>query len=66
MEKRRQILYSLIASLAITMLIGAGALKRLDRWAQDSLFQRPGVTSTDIVIIGIDEEALAELGPYQT
>ena len=66
MEKRRQILYSLIASLAITMLIGAGALKRVDRWAQDSLFQRRDVTSTDIVIIGIDEEALEELGPYQT
>ena len=66
MERRRQILYSLIASLAVTVLIGAGALKRVDRWAQDSLFQRRGATSTDILIIGIDEEALEELGPYQT
>ena len=66
MEKRKQILYSLITSLVVTVLIGAGALKRVDRWAQDALFQKPGVTSADIVIIGIDEDALEELGPYQT
>ena len=66
MEKRRQILYSLITSLVVTAVIGAGALRRVDRWAQDSMFQQPGATSADIVIIGIDEEALEELGPYQT
>ena len=66
MEKRKQILYSLITSLVVTVLIGAGALKRVDRWAQDALYQKPGVTSADIVIIGIDEDALEELGPYQT
>ena len=49
MEKRRSLLYSLIASLAVTALIGVGALKRVDKWAQDSLFQQPGVTSGDIV-----------------
>ena len=66
MEKQKHLLYSLIASLAVTALIGAGILRRVDRWAQDSLFQKPGVTSSDIVIIGIDEEALFDLGPYQT
>ena len=66
MEKRRQILYSLITSLVVTAVIGAGALRRVDRWAQDSMFQQPGATSANIVIIGIDEEALEELGPYQT
>ena len=66
MEKRKHILYSLITALVVTVLIGAGALKRVDRWAQDALFQKPGVTSADIVIIGIDEDALEELGPYQT
>ena len=39
---------------------------RVDRWVQDWLFQRPGVTSGNIVIIGIDEEALDILGPYHT
>ena len=66
MEKRRQILYSLITSLVVTAVIGAGALRRVDRWAQDSMFQQLGTTSANIVIIGIDDEALEELGPYQT
>ena len=66
MERRRRFLYAVIASLAVTALIGAGVLKRVDRWAQDWLFQRPGVTASEVVIIGIDEEALEELGPYQT
>ena len=66
MRKRKQFLYPLIASAVVTALIGAGVLKREDRWAQDWLFQRQGVTASEVVIIGIDEEALEELGPYQT
>ena len=65
MEKRKQFLYALIASAVIIALIGAGILRRVDRWAQDWMFQQPGATSPEIVIIGIDEEALEELGPYQ-
>ena len=66
MRKRKQFLYPLIASAVVTVMIGAGFLRREDRWAQDWLFQKQGVTSPEIVIIGIDEEALQELGPYQT
>lgn len=66
MEKHRQFLYALIASAVVTAMIGAGLLRREDRWAQDWIFQRQGVTTTEIVIIGIDEEALDELGPYNT
>ena len=50
----------------MTAIIGAGVLTRLDRWTQDRMFQHRGVTSRDIVIIGIDEEALDVLGPYNT
>ena len=66
MFKGKQLIYSLIAAAVVTVLAGAGVLQRLDRWVQDALFQRPGVTSPDILIIGIDEEALTDLGPYQT
>ena len=66
MFKGKQLIYSLIAAAVVTVLAGAGVLQRLDRWMQDALFQRPGVTSPDILIIGIDEEALTDLGPYQT
>ena len=66
MVKGKEIVYSLIAAAAVTVLTGAGVLQRVDRWMQDGMFQRPGVTSSQIAIIGIDEEALSALGPYQT
>ena len=66
MKITKKDLLALAVSLAVTLLIGAGSLRRVDKWAQDSLFQHPGVTSGDIVIIGIDDEALDLLGPYNT
>ena len=51
---------------SLTRRIGMGMLRRVDRWAQDWLFQHPGVPLSDIVIIGIDEEALELFGPYNT
>ena len=63
---RKNLLIALAAALAVTLIAGAGALRRLDKWVQDRLFQQPGIASPDIVIIGIDEKALAELGPYST
>ena len=56
----------LIAALLVTLIIASGALHRVDKWAQDWLFQRPGAPSGDIVVIGIDEAAFDALGPYQT
>ena len=64
MKNLRTFLLALAAALAVTALIGLGALKTIDRQAQDTLFQRPRVPSTDIVIIGIDDETLTELGPF--
>ena len=66
MKQFKSYLYPIAAALAVTVLVGLGILKRMDRWAQDWLFQRPGLPSGDIVIIGIDEEALDLLGPYNT
>ena len=40
----RTLLLALAAALAVTAVIGLGALRRLDRLAQDQLFQQPGVT----------------------
>ncbi len=59
-------LFCLAAVAAITAVIALGSLNRVDKWVQDSLFQRPGMTSTDIVIIGIDDDAMDMLGPYNT
>ena len=66
MNKAKQTLIVLAAALLVTAIIGLGALQRLDRWTQDQLFQHPGVTTRDIVLIGIDEEAFELLGPYNT
>ncbi len=63
---KKTIVRALAAALVVTALAGFGALKRVDKWAQDVLYQRPGVTSSNIVIIGIDEDTLEEFGPYNS
>ena len=65
-KKAQPYLIALAAALLATAIIGWGTLFRVDKWAQDWLYQHPGVTSGDIVIIGIDDEALDILGPYNT
>ncbi len=65
-KKAESYLIALAFALAVTAIIGWGALYRVDKWVQDWLYQRPGVTSGDIVILGIDEEAIDILGPYNT
>ena len=66
MKQIRTYLTALVSALAVTVIVGSGALQRVDRWVQDSLYQHSSVTSRDIVIIGIDEDALDLLGPYNT
>ncbi|MBR1797380.1 MAG: adenylate/guanylate cyclase domain-containing protein [Clostridiales bacterium] len=50
----------------MTAIAGYGIIRQPDRWVQDELYQHGTVPSGEIVIIGIDEYALADLGPYQT
>ena len=61
---KRNIIYSLVGAAITTALIGSGLIKRPDKWVQDALFQRGSVSSNDIIIIGIDDDALDRLGPY--
>jgi len=63
---RRRVIYSLTGALAVTILCGAGLFKRPDMWVQDALFQTPQAVPGDIVVIGIDETDIQELGPYNT
>ena len=60
----RKSLLPFLAALLVLILIAGGALHRVDRWVQDALYQQRGVPAGEIVIIGIDGETLAELGPY--
>ena len=66
MNKVKPYLLSFAASLLVTAIVALGALQRPDKWIQDALFQRGGAPDSDIIIIGIDDEALDTLGPYNT
>ena len=60
----RFFLIPLFVAILTLSLIYAGALHYLDRQAQDSLYQGQGHASNDIIIIGIDNRTISELGPY--
>ncbi len=60
----RKALFPLLAALVVAGLISIRLLHTPDRWTQDALYQQRGTPSPEILIIGIDEETLSELGPY--
>ena len=62
----RTLIYSLVGAALVTAIAGWGVLRRPDKWMQDVLCQTPSVSSGDIVVIGIDDRALSEIGPYNT
>ncbi|MBR6483437.1 MAG: adenylate/guanylate cyclase domain-containing protein [Clostridiales bacterium] len=64
--KHKNIIYSLAGALIVTVLCGVGLFKRPDMWTQDALFQTPQAVPGDIVVIGLDETDIQELGPYNT
>ena len=65
-KRSRQLVTALLSALAVALICAAGALNRPDKWLQDTLYEHPEAVSGDVVVIGIDEEALEELGPYNT
>ena len=65
-KRSRQLVTALLSALAVVLICAAGALNRPDKWLQDTLYEHPEAVSGDVVIIGIDEKALEELGPYNT
>ena len=58
---------SFLASLLVTLLIAVGGvLDKVDLWAQDSWFQSAKALDGEIIVIGIDDKSLEEIGPYNT
>ena len=43
-----------------------GILRRLDQWVADALYQKPRYMSGEVLLFGIDERSLSEIGPYNT
>ncbi len=59
----RRILYALLCSAAVCALCVYGPLYTLDNTASDAFYQRRGMPDENIIVIGMDEEALEALGP---
>ena len=66
-RKRRKLalraVLAALAAAALCALAGSGLLDGWDATVSDRLYQRVGVTDGQIVVIGMDERALDELGP---
>lgn len=64
--KKRMIAPLLALALAgtLTLLAGLGALKTPDLAASDALYQRRSDSEGKILLVGIDQKALEEFGPY--
>lgn len=65
-ERSKNLLFSLAGALLVTLLCGKGVFQSLDMGFQDYLFQSPIYVPGDIYIIGITDEDLKELGPYNS
>ena len=67
MNQTKQLLLRLAAALtvaaALTALAASGLLSGADGAASDAFYQRTGATDGEVVVIGIDQRALEELGP---
>ena len=63
-DRNRTLIISLVWALVITVLCGSGLLRNVELLFSDWLYQKPEALPQDIVIIGIDESTLEELGPY--
>lgn len=57
-------LAALAAAGLLTALAGLGALRALDRAASDAWYQSKSAFDGNIVLVGIDQRAIAGLGPY--
>ena len=55
---------ALLAVGMLTLLAALGVLDALDNAACDALYQSRNATDGEIVLIGIDDRAIEELGPY--
>ena len=57
---------ALAVAVVFTLLTGLGAFRWLDNRVADALYQKQELTSGRVVVIGIDEKALQEYGPFQS
>ena len=59
-------LISLLCAAAFTAAAGLGTFYNPDQMLADSLYQTSKALDGNIFVIGIDERAMEDIGPYQT
>jgi len=68
-ENKKQRLFSLLPALLaaglLTLLAGAGFLDTADQTVSDAWYRDFQTSDGDIVLVGIDQRALEEIGPYE-
>ncbi len=63
----RSVALTVVSAFILTLLIGVwDVLSRPDRWIEDAMYQNPRALDGKIIVIGIDNKALEEIGPYNT
>ena len=65
-ERTKNLLFSLAGALLVTLLCGKGLFQSLDMGFQDYLIQSPVYVPGDIYIVGITDDDLQKLGPYNS
>ena len=65
MKKKLRALLAALAAAAMTLLAASGLLDNADWAAADAWYQVRSAPEEDIVLVGIDQRALDEIGPYQ-
>ncbi len=67
MNKKNDRIIRLIAAILVaavfTIIAASGILSRPDGVVSDALYQSNGITDGEIIVVGIDQKALDELGP---
>ena len=58
-----KLIYALCAAFIFTLTAALGLLYVPDNYVSDAFYQHTSVTDNEIVVVGIDERALEELGP---
>ena len=64
-----RLLFSVVAVVLLalyTVLVSNGWLSFVDNTLQDQLYQEEQPTSGEVVIVGIDDRAIDELGPFSS
>ncbi len=63
--ERKQVLCALAAAALLTAAAVSGVLDRADQTVSDAWYQKPSASNGDIVLVGIDQKALEDIGPFQ-